>query len=78
MSERTSTEDLIRDLVHCVQAARDGAEHGSLFALQCDLVLARAAREAPGLITKRAVEHRPKSAWNGPSTWPLPVAFESR
>ena len=48
--------DIIRDLMQCVQAARDGAPQRSLFAMQCDLALERAAEALPGVIL-----HRPSS-----------------
>ena len=47
MGDYILTETL-RDLIQCVQAARDGASDQSLFAMQCDLVLHRAAQVAPG------------------------------
>ena len=47
---RSST---LRNLVECVQAARDGVPDDSLFARQCDLVLARAVQELPGVILVR-------------------------
>ena len=53
---RDVSEELLRDLVQCVQAARDGAEDGSLFAIQCDLVLARAQGEVFGLLAPRSMQ----------------------
>src|SRR6476620_4811289 len=43
MAEKMIAETL-RDLIQCVQAARDGTPGQSLFAMQCDLVLDRAAQ----------------------------------
>lgn len=64
-SKRSVTDELIRDLVQCVQAARDGAEPTSLFAMQCDLVLERAANEVDGLLKPRAVEEAEPYKWPG-------------
>ena len=55
MNDRALPMDLIRDLMQCVQAARDGAPHHSLFAMQCDLVLDRAAQVIPDVIVRRPV-----------------------
>ena len=52
MAENTIAETL-RDLIQCVQAARDGAARHSLFAMQCDLVLDRAAQLLPGVLVPR-------------------------
>ena len=71
-------DDLIRDLVQCVQAARDGAAHNSLFAIQCDLVLARAAREVPGVIKGRAVEQPVRMSWDNSKPWPLQMELKSQ
>jgi hypothetical protein len=48
INNSTVAEDIIRDLMRCVQAARDGATDQSLFAMQCDLVLERASQALPG------------------------------
>lgn len=77
MVERHPSDDLIRDLVQCVQAARDGADHGSLFAMQCELVLSRVSREVPGLLQRRAVEQRAALAWDGTGTYALHRVLES-
>jgi hypothetical protein len=61
--QRDVSEDLLRDLVQCVQAARDGAEDGSLFAIQCDLVLARATGEVCGLLLPRSVQQPSLFGW---------------
>jgi hypothetical protein len=45
--------ETLRDLIQCVQAARDGVPGHSLFALQCDLVLDRAAQLVPGVLAPR-------------------------
>jgi hypothetical protein len=45
--------ETLRDLIQCVQAARDGASDQSLFAMQCDLVLRRAAQVVPGALVPR-------------------------
>ena len=52
MAEKMIAETL-RDLIQCVQAARDGAPGHSLFAMQCDLVLDRAAQLMPGVLVER-------------------------
>ena len=54
MNTHATNIDTLRDLVECVQAARDGVPDDSLFAKQCDLVLKRAAQELPWLILVRA------------------------
>jgi hypothetical protein len=53
MNDRAFTIDLIRDLIQCVQAARDGVPGDSLFALQCDLVIGRATQALPDAIVQR-------------------------
>ena len=68
--------ELLRDLVQCVQAARDGADSQSLFALQCDLVLARAAREVDGIVTPRTVQPPPLSFEVPSSTYAVHREFE--
>lgn len=77
MVERHLSDDLIRDLVQCVQAARDGADASSLFAMQCELVLRRVSREAPGLLQRRAVEHTASLGWEGTGTYALHRVLES-
>ena len=45
--------ETVRDLMQCVQAARDGVPGHSLFAMQCDLVLHRAAQFMPDVLVVR-------------------------
>ena len=71
ISERAVSEDLIRDLLQCVQAARDGAGDNSLFAIQCDLVLARAAGELDGLLLPRTDRPSPRTEWSVRGSYPL-------
>lgn len=52
MGDYTIASETLRDLIQCVQAARDGAPEHSLFAMQCDLVLDRAAA-IPGVLAVR-------------------------
>jgi hypothetical protein len=55
MSDDATTERLcIRDLIQCVQAARDGARSDSLFAMQCDAVLNRVEQVFPDIVVVRA------------------------
>jgi hypothetical protein len=77
IGEREVSEELIRDLVQCVQAARDGVEGNSLFALQCDLVLARASREVEGILIPRTVEQPSGNLWSSPSNYVHSLALES-
>ena len=53
MVDEKAFKETFRDLMHCVQAARDGASNGSLFAMQCDVVLDRAAELIPGVLAPR-------------------------
>jgi hypothetical protein len=53
MGDYTIPTETLRDLIQCVQAARDGAPDQSLFAMQCDLVLDRAARAVPSVLVPR-------------------------
>lgn len=53
MADDPALTETLRDLMQCVQAARDGASDGSLFAMQCDLVLNRARRLFPGVLIAR-------------------------
>ena len=53
MGDQTIPTETLRDLLQCVQAARDGAPDQSLFAMQCDLVLHRVAQVVPGLRIKK-------------------------
>jgi hypothetical protein len=46
--------ETLRDLIQCVQAARDGASEQSLFAMQCDMVLHRASQVLPGVVVPRS------------------------
>ena len=64
-SKRAISEDLVRDLVECVQAARDGADSNSLFAIQCDLVLTRAHAEVDGIVQRRSHTRRRPSDYRG-------------
>jgi hypothetical protein len=77
ISERAVSEDLIRDLVQCVQAARDGAGENSLFAIQCDLVLARAAGELNGLLLPRSKRHSPRTDWSNRGKYPFNMDLKS-
>src|SRR4051794_34206297 len=54
MNTCTVETGTLRDLMQCVQAARDGAPPQSLFARQCDLVLELASHELPDIIVPRA------------------------
>jgi hypothetical protein len=54
MSDLAISKDTLRDLIQCIQAARDGVPEHSLFALQCDIVLSRAAQILPGVIVPRS------------------------
>jgi hypothetical protein len=53
MTADNTLAETIRDLMQCVQAARDGVPGHSLFAMQCDLVLHRAAQCIPNVIVVR-------------------------
>jgi hypothetical protein len=64
MAEYQITFDTVRDLIHCVQAARDAAPEQSLFAMQCDMVLARAAEQVPGVIVPRGPMHTAAEAFS--------------
>ena len=77
-STRALPEDLIRDLVQCVQAARDGADHTSLFAIQCDLVLARAASEVDGILKPRTQVPPTISEWSTEPVYAIQGDWESR
>ena len=44
MSTFAIPTDVLVDLMQCVQAARDGAPKQSLFAMQCDVVLANVSQ----------------------------------
>ena len=55
MADHNAYIETLRDLMQCVQAARDGASSGSMFAMQCDTVLDRAAQLLPGVIVARSV-----------------------
>ena len=56
MSNEAITESLcVRDLIQCVQAARDGARSDSLFAMQCDAVLNRVEQVFPGMLLRRYI-----------------------
>jgi hypothetical protein len=46
-----ASDDFLKDLIECVEAARDGVPSNSIFALQCDLVLSRA--HELGIVTAR-------------------------
>jgi hypothetical protein len=60
MGDQTIPTETLRDLLQCVQAARDGAPDQSLFAMQCDLVLHRVAQVVPGLRVKKVSFHTPR------------------
>src|SRR6476620_3324794 len=60
MGDQTIPTEALRDLLQCVQAARDGAHDQSLFAMQCDLVLHRVAQVVPGLRVKKVSFHTPR------------------
>ncbi len=53
MGDQTIPTETLRDLLQCIQAARDGAPNQSLFAMQCDLVLHRVAQILPGVLVKK-------------------------
>jgi hypothetical protein len=76
-SNRFVPEDLIRDLIQCVEAARDGVDSTSLFAMQCDLVLARAAREVEGILKPRTQVPPHISDLAGHPTFGLQMELES-
>ena len=57
MVDHKAITETFRDLMQCVQAARDGASNGSLFAMQCDVVLHRAAEVLPGVLVPRRCHH---------------------
>jgi hypothetical protein len=50
MSTFAIPTDVLVDLMQCVQAARDGAPKQSLFAMQCDVVLANVSQALPDAI----------------------------
>ena len=60
MGDQTIPTETLRDLLQCVQAARDGAPDQSLFAMQCDLVLHRVAQILPGVLVKKVVFNTPR------------------
>jgi hypothetical protein len=50
--------ELLRDLMDCVQAGRDGTPETSLYARQCDLVLDKVAREVGATLAERTIRLR--------------------
>ena len=59
MTDQTIPTETLRDLLQCVQAARDGAPDESLFAMQCDLVLHRVAEDVPGVVVEKVLLRHP-------------------
>jgi hypothetical protein len=62
MNDCTVAINTLRDLMQCVQAARDGVPEHSLFALQCDLVLQRASQVLPDVIVPRSTDRQSSKA----------------
>src|SRR5215212_6929358 len=60
MTDQTIPTETHRDLLQCVQAARDGAPDESLFAMQCDLVLHRVAEDVPGVLVEKVSLRHPR------------------
>ncbi len=60
MTDQTIPTETLRDLLQCVQAARDGAPDESLFAMQCDLVLHREAEDVPGVVVEKVLLRHPR------------------
>ena len=60
MTDQTIPTETLRDLLQCVQAARDGAPDESLFAMQCDLVLHRVAEDVPGVLVEKVSLRHPR------------------
>jgi hypothetical protein len=51
-------DELLQDLIDCVQAAYDGQHADSVFGLQCQIVLEKARREAGHLMIGRCTPTR--------------------
>ena len=51
--------ELLRDLMDCIQAAKDSAPTNSLFAMQLDMLLEKTKLETGLSLPARSTDHRP-------------------